>query len=395
MSGESVSAPEHPDRTPLPLAGVRVLELGGIGPGPFTGMMLADLGAEVIRLDRPGSDGSQDMLSHQVLLRGRRSLALDLKKPEGVEVALRLAATSDAVFEGFRPGVAERLGIGPKDVHARNPRVVYGRMTGWGQDGPMAQVAGHDINYLAVSGALHPLIGHDRAPSPPLNMLGDFGGGGMLLAFGLLAGLLEARTTGVGRVVDAAIVDGVALQTAMLHSMRNSGDWSTHRGANLFDGGAPFYRSYETADGKWMAVGAVEPKFYERLVHALELDDALPADQQYVTDRWEQAKVVVADRFKSHSQAEWVEIFRGIDACVTPVIAPWDVLDDHDGIGARSYEDRGFPEPRPAPRFDGAPAPTPPAHRAVGSDSRRLLAETGYRPEEIDRLVSDGVTAQA
>ncbi len=376
MSSESLPPTGHPAQPSLPLTGVRVIELGGIGPGPFTGMMLADLGAEVIRLDRPGSDGSQDMLSHQVLLRGRRSLALDLKKPEGVEVALRLSAASNAVFEGFRPGVAERLGIGPEDIHARNSRVVYGRMTGWGQEGPMAHVAGHDINYLAVSGALHPLIGVEQAPSPPLNMLGDFGGGGMLLALGLLAGLLEARTTGVGRVVDAAIVDGVALQTAMLHAMRNSGDWSERRGTNLFDGGAPFYRCYETSDGQWMAVGAVEPKFYERLVHTLELDEALPAGEQYVTANWEPAKVIVADRFKSCSQAEWVDTFKGVDACVTPVIAPWDVLEEHGGIGARSYENRGFPEPRPAPRFGGAPSPTPQAHRQSGA----TLAESWRRP---------------
>ncbi|MFV9429010.1 CaiB/BaiF CoA transferase family protein [Rhodococcus aetherivorans] len=392
MSSETSLSTEQPT---LPLTGVRVVELGGIGPGPFTGMMLADLGAEVIRLDRPGSDGSQDMLSHQVLLRGRRSLALDLKKPEGVEIALRLSAASHAVFEGFRPGVAERLGIGPKDIHARNPRVVYGRMTGWGQDGPMAHVAGHDINYLAVSGALHPLIGADRVPSPPLNMLGDFGGGGMLLAFGLLAGLLEARTTGVGRVVDAAIVDGVALQTAMLHAMRNSGGWSEHRGTNLFDGGAPFYRAYETSDGQWMAVGAVEPKFYARLIHTLQLDEVLRADEQYASANWELAKVIIGDRFKSHSQSEWVEIFDGVDACVTPVIAPWDVLEAHGGIGARSYEYRGFPEPRPAPRFDGVPAPTPPAYGAVGSDSRRLLQEIGYNPQEIEQLVASGVTVQS
>lgn len=259
----------------------------------------------------------------------------------------------------------------------------------------MSHLGGHDINYLAVAGALHPLVGPDRAPSPPLNMLGDFGGGGMLLAVGLLAGVLEARTTGVGRVVDAAIVDGVALQTTMLHSMRNTGGWPGRRGQNLFDGGSPFYRAYETSDGKWMAVGSVESKFYERLVRALGLGDQVPVADQYDVDRWPAVSAVFADTFKTRSQSEWVAHFGEVDACVTPVIAPWDVLGEYDGIGARSYEDRGHPEARPAPRFDGAAFPTPPPHRAVGSDTRRLLQEVGYGATDIDRLIDAGVAAQA
>jgi alpha-methylacyl-CoA racemase len=273
----------EPDPRTGPLAGVRVVELGGIGPGPYAGMLLADLGASVVRVDRPGEDLRA---THSVLLRGRRSVVLDLKSDLGREAVLRLAERSDVLLEGFRPGVAERLGLGPDEALARNPRLVYGRMTGWGQDGPYAELAGHDITYLAVTGVLEAFVGADGRPVPPLNLLGDFGTGGMLLALGVVSAVLHAGSTGEGQVVDAAIVDGVASTTAMLQSMLASGSWGAPRGANLFDGGAPFYRCYRTSDDRWMAVGAIEPLFYARLLDGLGLTPGDVGAEQLDASAW-------------------------------------------------------------------------------------------------------------
>jgi alpha-methylacyl-CoA racemase len=331
-------------RTPGPLSGVRVLEVGGIGPVPYAGMMLADLGADVVRVDRPGDDLTD---THGVLLRGRRRVVLDLKEPAAVEALLDLAAGSDVLLEGFRPGVAERLGIGPVSVHARNPALVYGRMTGWGQDGPYAALAGHDITYLAVSGVLDAFPGADGRPVPPLNLLGDFGGGGMLLAVGVLAALLPARTSGPGQVVDAAIVDGVATMTAMLHSMQQSGLWPGDRGANLFDGGAPFYRCYRTSDDRWVAVGAVEPLFWGRVLDVLALDVDSP---QLDRAAWPEVAARLEQRFASRTLAEWTEVFAGVDACVAPVLTLAEARRDRHLKARRVYAPDGG-EPAPAPRF--------------------------------------------
>ena len=379
-----------------PLSGVRVLELGGIGPGPFAGMMLADLGAEVIRVDRPASAQTQSAQWHRVLLRGRRCLALDLKAPEGIGIALSLVERCEGLIEGFRPGVAERLGIGPDVALARNPRLVYGRMTGWGQSGPLAQTAGHDINYLAVSGALHPLMGVDGSPSPPLNMLGDFGGGGMLLTVGLLAGILAARVTGIGTVVDAAIVDGAALLTGMLQSMIASGDWSGGRGGNLFDGGAPFYRTYATSDRQWVAVGALEPQFYAAFLAGLDLDGPLPGLGQFDQSAWPQSSSIIAHRFRQKSQAQWLATFAGTDACVSPVLAPAEVMSEGGGIGARSYTVRdGLVEPSPAPRFGGGPAGLPSPWPGTGQQTREILRELGIKDDEIDVLRARGLIGES
>jgi alpha-methylacyl-CoA racemase len=334
-----------------PLDGVRVLEVGGIGPGPFAGMLLADLGADVVRVER-ADGGGVDRGAHRILLRGRRSLALDLKDPRGQEVVLRLAAASDALIEGFRPGVMERLGLGPDAVLARNPRLVYARMTGWGQDGPYAQVAAHDINYIATAGALKPVAAPDLTPVPPLNMLGDFGGGGMLLACGLLAALVHARATGRGQVVDAAIVDGTALLTAMLQSMRASGQWAAPRGKNIFDGGAPFYGVYRTADDEWLAVGAIEPKFYAELLDGLGLAAELADTPQHRVADWPRVRDRFASVIAARPLAEWLDRFEGTDACVSEVVDPGDVLAQPHLAARGTYVDRdGVLHPAPAPRF--------------------------------------------
>jgi alpha-methylacyl-CoA racemase len=331
-------------------------------------MMLADLGADVVRVDRPG----EDLLdTHRVLLRGRRSVVLDLKTPAGRDAVLRLADRSDVLIEGFRPGVAERLGFGPEAVLARNPGLVYGRMTGWGQDGPYAAAAGHDITYLAVTGALEAFAGPDGRPVPPLNLLGDFGGGGMLLALGVVAALLPARLTGRGQVVDAAIVDGVASMTAMHQAMLASGLWSGPRGGNLFDGGAPFYRCYRTSDDRFMAVGAVEPVFYVRLLEGLGLVDEDAGAQQDRAE-WPRLSALFERTFAQRSRAEWVEIFGGRDACVAPVLSAAEAAVDPHLAARGTYVAPSGPgapvEPAAAPRFSvtasraGAPAVEPGRH---------------------------------
>jgi alpha-methylacyl-CoA racemase len=376
-----------------PLTGLRVIEVGGIGPGPFAGMLMADLGAEVIRVDRPGAGA--DPGSHRVLLRGRRSVGLDLKDRRAREVLSELTETADVLIEGFRPGVMERLGLGPDVLLARNPRLVLGRMTGWGQDGPLARTAGHDINYIALAGALEPLAGRDLTPTPPHNMLGDFGGGGMLLVCGVLAAVLHARATGAGQVVDAAIVDGTALLTGMLHSLRASGEWSAPRGENLFDGGAPYYGVYETSDGRWLALGAIESQFYAQLLDGLDLAEELGEVPQQDRQQWPRLRARFAGRIAERTREEWVRVFAGTDACVCAVLAPDEVLDEpHLQVRGTYCDVDGITQPAPAPRFGVTPLTLPSPAPVPGADTRAVLTELGLSKAEInDLLTSDRLVA--
>ncbi|MBU4575337.1 MAG: CoA transferase, partial [Desulfarculus sp.] len=301
-----------------PLQGIRILEMGGVGPGPFCGMMLADMGAEVIRIER----ASQYRISQHttdVLSRGKKSISLDLKKPQGIDAVLRMIPSVDGLFEGFRPGVMEKLGLGPEVCLERNPRLVYGRMTGWGQEGPLSREAGHDINYIALTGALHCMGRAGERPVPPLNLVGDFGGGGMLLAFGMVCALLERERLGRGQVVDSAIIDGAAALMAMIHGFRAAGRWSLEREDNILDGAAPFYDTYETRDGKYVALGSVEPAFYQTLLRLLGLEQVDPG-AQYDKQGWAELKKAVAARIRQKTRDEWCEIFQGQSACFAPVL---------------------------------------------------------------------------
>jgi len=374
-----------------PLHGVRVVEIAGIGPTPFAAMTLADLGADVIRVDRPTPglavlDPTADLLG-----RGRPSVVLDLKQPEGVRAVLQLIDRADALIEGNRPGVAERLGIGPDTCLQRNPALVYGRMTGWGQDGPLAQTAGHDINYIAVAGALAPLGRAGGPPQFPLNLLGDFGGGAMYLLTGILAALFEARGSGRGQVVDAAIVDGVAHLTTMIVALQRAGAWSGQRGTNLLDGGAPFYDVYETSDGLHVSIGALEPRFYAELIERLELDD-LP--DRYDLAGFGRLREVFASAFAQKTQADWVRIFDGSDACVSPVVALADAP-AHPHLAAREtyVEHDGVTQPAPAPRFSRTPASLGRPPSATGADTRSALLAWGV--DGVDELIASGVAIQA
>lgn len=377
-----------------PLAGVRVMEVASIGPGPFCAMVLADLGADVTRVERttdaaPGAGPPSDPL-----LRGRTaSIALDLKHPDGVAAALRLAEASDVVVEGFRPGVLERLGLGPDALRERNPRLVIARVTGWGQDGPRRTEAGHDIDYIALSGVLATVGEAGGPPVPPLNLIGDFGGGGLLAALGIVSALVARQATGRGQVVDAAMVDGSALLSAMLHGMRGDGLWVDERGSNLLDGAAPFYTTYATADGGWMAVGALEPKFYAALLDGLGIDPAsLPA--QYDRSGWGEIGKRLAGAFASRSRAEWAERFAGTDACVAPVLGPGEAPSDPHLAGRHTFvEVGGVTQPAPAPRFDATPAAAPRAGRAPGADTDAVLAALGYTPGQIASLRAAGAAA--
>jgi alpha-methylacyl-CoA racemase len=384
---------------------MRVVELAGIGPGPFCGMLLADLGAEVIRVDRPGSPPSPVPLDKDVTSRGKRRIVVDLKHPRGAEVVLRLAALSDALIEGYRPGVAERLGVGPAACWARNPRLVYGRMTGWGQDGPTAAAAGHDIAYIAVTGALHAIGRADGPPQVPVNYLGDFGGGALFLAVGVLAALHEARRTGRGQVVDAAIVDGTAVLQAMTYGLLADGSWTDQRGVNRLDTGTPFYDVYATADGRHMAVGALEPQFYARFVELLFAPEGPPDDLPDQEDRarWPELRRHFATRFAQRSQQEWTKIFHGTDACVAPVLTMTEAP-RHPHLAARGtfVETDGVVQPAPAPRFSdsegspGAPpaAALPPGRIArPGAHTREVLTGLGF--DDVADLLADGVVQQA
>jgi alpha-methylacyl-CoA racemase len=376
-----------------PLAGLRVVEVAGIGPGPFAGMMLADAGATVIRVDRadagPSAAGTGRL---DVVGRGRRSIAVDLKRPEGVAVVLRLVERADVLFEGFRPGVAERLGIGPQACLARNPALVYGRMTGWGQDGPLAHAAGHDIAYIALAGALH-LVGRpEEPPPPPVNVVGDYGGGGMLLAFGIVCAVLDARRTGRGQVVDAAIVDGTALLTTLFHGLRAGGRWTDARWANLLDGGAPFYGSYECADGRYVAVGALEPKFSAELLDRMEVpvDDDLRR-RLYDPSAWPELRGRLAERFRTRTRDEWCALLEGTDACVAPVLSLGEAPGHpHSAARGTFTEVAGVVQPAPAPRFSATPSGIAGPAPQPGADTGDVLVEAGYSDAEIAALRAAG-----
>jgi alpha-methylacyl-CoA racemase len=385
-----------------PLTGVRVVELAGIGPGPFCGMLLADLGAEVIRVDRPGGPPPPVPADKDVTSRGKRRIVVDLKHPRGPGVVLRLAQQSDALIEGYRPGVAERLGVGPADCWARNPALVYGRMTGWGQDGPLAQSAGHDIAYIAITGALHAIGRAGGPPQVPVNYLGDFGGGAMFLALGVVAGLLQARQTGRGQVVDAAIVDGTAMLQAMTYGLLANGSWTDRRGVNRLDTGAPFYDVYATADGGHMAVGALEPQFYARFVELLFAPDGVPGDLPGQHDRaqWPRLRELFAARFASRTREEWAKVFDGTDACVSPVLTMTEAP-RHPHLAARGTftELGGVVQPSPAPRFSPDPGDGPvralePGRTAgPGAHTREVLAGLGF--DDVGDLLADGAVWQA
>ncbi|CAN5382402.1 CaiB/BaiF CoA-transferase family protein [soil metagenome] len=351
-----------------PLTGVRVLEFAGIGPAPFCGMLLSDLGAEVVRIDRPGA---RDVAPFDVTNRGRRTLRLDLKSPDGVTACLKLIAGADILIEGFRPGVMERLGLGPEPALAANRRLVFGRMTGWGQTGPFAQAAGHDMNYIALSGALH-AVGTEEKPIPPLNLVGDFGGGALYLAFGVLAALTHARTTGEGQVVDVAMTDGSASLMAMMYGFKAMGMWRDERRSNLLDGGAPFYDTYRCADGGWLAVGALEPQFYAALLSGLEIDAAtLPS--QMDRDRWGEIRSAIGGAIATRGRDAWMEVFAGTDACVAPVLTLAEAPHHPQNVARGTFASPGgVDQPAPAPRFSATPG-TVQAGAAVEVDA--LLAE--------------------
>ena len=374
-----------------PLRGVRVVEIAGIGPGPHACMLLADLGADVIRVERPGG-GMLASGRHDVMNRSRPTVALDLKHPEAVATVLSLVAGADVLVEGLRPGAMERLGLGPEECHARNPALVYGRMTGWGQDGPWAQAAGHDLNYVAVTGALY-AAGQDPArPHFPQNLLGDFGGGSTYLVIGVLAALLEARASGEGQVVDAAIVDGVASLNAMATTMASLGLQPETRGSGLLDGGTPWYDLYGTADGRHMAVGPLEPQFHAELLRLLGLQDVAPDRDDPAHHA--QLRRMLTDTFRSRTQAEWAEVFAGTDACVAPVL-PLSEAVAHDHLAARGtyVEIDGVTQPAPAPRFSRTPASVSLAPAPPGSHTREALSAWGV--DDVDALLASGAAVQA
>lgn len=369
------------------LAGIRVIEIAGIGPAPFCGMMLADHGAEVIRIDRIGGD----MLSANPLARSRKSIALDIRRPEGAAIVRELAKTADGIFEGNRPGVMERLGLGPDVLLKDNPKLVYGRMTGWGQTGPLAGAAGHDINYIAVAGALHGCGFAGGPPAPPVNYLGDFGGGGMFLAFGMVAGILGVKNGGQGQVIDCAMTDGAALLTTMIWGMLGQGMWRDQRGVNLIDTGAHFYNIYETSDEKWISIGALEPQFYALLREKLGLRDRPQFDGQMDPKRWNSLKGEIAAIFKTKSRDEWTKLLEGSDVCFGPVLSFNEAPRHAHNIARETFIDvGGVVQPAPAPRFS-ASAECRPFPPALGADGEAILLALGRDAKAIEALRASGV----
>ncbi|MCX2930117.1 CaiB/BaiF CoA-transferase family protein [Mycobacterium sp. CVI_P3] len=372
-----------------PLSGVRVVELAGIGPGPYAAMLLADLGAEVVRVERPGPAASEVPPELDVLRRNRRSIVVDLRHPDGRQTVLAMAAKADVLLEGFRPGVTERLGLGPEDCLAVNPRIVYGRMTGWGQTGPLAPSAGHDINYIALTGALGAIGRAGGAPVPPVNLVGDFGGGSTFLVIGVLAALFEATRSGQGQVVDAAIVDGASSLTALLHGLLAAGRWIDRRGENFLDTGVPWYENYQTSDGGWMSVGALEPKFYAEFTALLGLDPETAALRN-TPSAWPRLRTAITEAFAGRTRQQWADVFEGTDACVAPVLSLTEAA-EHPHLAAREtfIDVGGVRQPAPAPRFSRSAPATPTAPPAVGADGRDILSDWGI--PGASELIAAGV----
>ncbi len=376
-----------------PLAGIRVLEFEAIGPGPFAGMLLADLGADVLVIDRPAETdlGLKRERWYDVMMRGKRSVTLDLKSASAKGAALALLAKADALIEGFRPGVMERLGLGPDAALARNPKLVYGRMTGWGQDGPLAARAGHDINYIALAGVLQAFGRRGEAPVPPLNLVGDFGGGGMLLALGIACALLEAGRSGKGQVVDAAMVEGASLLAAMFSGFLAAKSWSEERGVNILDTGAPWYDVYETADGKYVAIGAIEAKFYGELLSRLNLEGE-NLQGQYERARWPEMREIFRRTFKGRTRDEWCRVFEGSDACFAPVLTFSESRHHPHNAARRSFvEVGGVAQPAPAPRFSRTPGAVRRAPPERGEGGLEALLDWGFSGGEIERLAKLGL----
>lgn len=380
---------------PGPLAGIKIVEMSGLGPGPYCGMILADLGADILRIDR--SFEAESILPEpkfNIVTRGRRSVAVDLKHPQGKEVVLRLVEQADALFEGYRPGVMERLGLGPDICLARRPRLVYGRATGWGQEGPFAQAVGHDINYIAATGALHAIGRRGEPPVPPLSLVGDYGGGGAILAIGILAALLEARGSGRGQVIDASILDGAALMLTTVLGRYAKGDWKDEREANLLDGGAPFYATYATRDGRYMAVGAIEPRFYRNLLAVLGLAEAeLP--EQNDRSRWPEMKARFAAVFKTRTRDEWEAAFADVEACVSPVLSLAEAPQHpHNRVHGTFVDYEGVRQAAPAPRFSRTPAAIRRPPPVPGQHTRSALADWGIAEQQIESWLAEGVVRE-
>jgi alpha-methylacyl-CoA racemase len=372
-----------------PLHGVKVVEIASIGPGPFAAMMLADMGADVVRLERSSGGGALGSGRWNLTNRGRPSVGVDLKHPDAVALVLRLLGDADALIEGFRPGVMEKLGLGPDEALKANPRLVYGRMTGYGQDGPMSSVAGHDINYISLAGALGTFARQGERPLFPLNMVADYGGGGMMLAFGVVCALLEARSSGQGQVVDAAMVEGSAVLTTIIHAMRNVGLWRDEAGTNLLDSGAHFYEVYEASDGGHIAVGAIEPQFYAELLRIMELD---PADfPQMDQDRWPELKERFAEVFRTKTRDEWAALLEPAEACATPVLGLGEAREHPHNVARGAFvEVDGFTQPAPAPRFSRTPGAIRMGAREAGADTDEALSAWGVSASEIETLRAAG-----
>ncbi len=366
-----------------PLTGVKIVEVGGIGPGPFCAMMLSDMGAEVIRVERLGHQGLADPI-YEVMHRNRRSIIIDLKKPEGVEAILKIVEQVDALQEGFRPGVMERLGLGPDVCLSRNPRLIYGRMTGWGREGPLASASGHDINYISLSGVLGSIGRRGEKPVVPLNLTGDFGGGGMLLAFGMVCALFEAQRSGQGQVVDTAMVDGSATLMAMMYGFRAGGFWTDEREANMVDGGAHFYDTYETADGKYVSVGSIEPQFYDLLLQHTGIDDP-EFKNQWNQDKWPEFKKKMAAIFKTKTRDQWCEIMEGTDICFAPVLSLEEAPEHPHNKERKTFiEIEGVIQPAPAPRFSRTRPEIQSRPAVPGEHTETVLADFGFDPDEIE-----------
>jgi alpha-methylacyl-CoA racemase len=381
------------DRKTGPLAGIKVIELAGIGPAPYACMLLSDLGAEVLRLERSRAGIMAAMANFDVLSRGRRSVAVDLKAPGARDLVLELVQQADVLIEAFRPGVAERLGLGPEDCRGANPRLVYARMTGWGQQGPLADRVGHDINYASITGAIAAVGEKDRKPVPPLNLVADFGGGSMFAVMGVLAALLERETSGQGQVIDVAMVDGVTSLLSMAHGQQSAGMMPSSRGSSLLDGGAPYYDTYLCSDGEYMSVGAIEPQFFDALRDTLELPD-LPAQSDHAS--WPKMREMLAERFAAKTRDEWAAIFDDVDACVSPVLWLAEAK-DHPHLVARGTltEVNGVVQPMPAPRFSRTPGQVGVPGRAPGEDTVEALTDWGIERAAIDKLLDGGVVTPA